>query len=653
MINRLSNIKFGFAFYYIVVLILSADPLFASNESRIDSLEKQIKFSNDVQRIEIFNKLSQLYLTESDIRSYYYADTAYKIAIREKSVKGIITSLNNLATVSKNLGKYPDAYIFSMRALQYSQAFNEKYETARALDNLGDVFFYQKNTSEAVMWYNQAYTIYSQLNYKEGIIDMLLSLGDIYLKRLNKTKALDNFNQALGMAESLKDSNRIAQAYLRLGNWYSKDFKLQVSLDYYGKAENIYGLINNNRGLVNCYEYTGLAYSDNGNFKKSIVFHKKSFEFASLLGDKNLVLSSYNNLFTAYYGMSDYKEALNYYLLYTALNDSIITESRQQIFRMQFKYEKENSLNEIKVLEKQKELSDLQLKQNRTYIHGFLFSSFILLVFLVVIIYAYYQKRKSNRILNNQKDLIIWEKMQSETLLLNILPYDIAEELKNRGKATVRHYDMVSVMFADFKGFSKITELIPPEILIAELDKHFAKMDEIIGKYNLEKIKTIGDCYMCVGGIPNPNKTNAIEAVLAGMEFQRYMKEYSILKTENKETLWELRIGIHTGKVIAGVVGKKKFAYDIWGETVNTASRMESGGEEGRVNISGTTYEEVKEYFDCTFRGKMDVKNQIEMDMYFVDNIKPFYSQYRKGILPNANLKKLITLNPKLDIDIV
>jgi PAS domain S-box-containing protein len=235
------------------------------------------------------------------------------------------------------------------------------------------------------------------------------------------------------------------------------------------------------------------------------------------------------------------------------------------------------------------------------------------------------------------------EKNRSEALLLNILPYDTAEELKRYGKAKVKYYELASVLFTDFEGFTRIAESITPEQLVSDLDNYFIKFDEIIEKYNLEKIKTIGDSYMCAGGIPVPNRINPFTTVLAGLEIQKAIRELNKTQARHNQMVWNLRLGIHTGELITGVVGKKKFAYDIWGDTVNTASRMESAGEVGKVNISGSTYGIIKNFFDCKHRGKINVKNKGEIDMYFVERIKEKYSKDDKGTL--ANDKFLAYLN--------
>ncbi len=167
--------------------------------------------------------------------------------------------------------------------------------------------------------------------------------------------------------------------------------------------------------------------------------------------------------------------------------------------------------------------------------------------------------------------------------------------------------------------------------------------DDITEKHNVEKIKTIGDSYMCAGGIPIRNKSNPIDTILAAIEIRRFMELLRDDKLSRGETFWDIRIGVHSGDIIAGVVGKRKFAYDIWGDTVNIASRMESSGEPGKINISGWTYELVKDYFDCTYRGKIPAKNKGEIDMYFVDRIKSELSENGEGIVPNADFIKLLT----------
>jgi ligand-binding sensor domain-containing protein/class 3 adenylate cyclase len=216
---------------------------------------------------------------------------------------------------------------------------------------------------------------------------------------------------------------------------------------------------------------------------------------------------------------------------------------------------------------------------------------------------------------------VVAEKKKSDDLLLNILPEEVAEELKAKGTAEAKLIDEVTVLFTDFKGFTSISEKLSPKDLVSDIHECFSAFDRIIEKHGIEKIKTIGDAYMAAGGLPVPNTTHAIDVVNAALEIAKFVEEGKAKKISENKPYFEIRIGVHTGPVVAGIVGVKKFAYDIWGDTVNTASRMESSGEAGKVNISETTYDMVKGRFNCLHRGKIQAKNKGEMSMYFIERI--------------------------------
>ena len=229
---------------------------------------------------------------------------------------------------------------------------------------------------------------------------------------------------------------------------------------------------------------------------------------------------------------------------------------------------------------------------------------------------------------------------KSDTLLLNVLPKDIAEELKENGKVKPRKY-YATVLFTDFKGFTMISEKMTPEELVASLDECFESFDNIVKKHNLEKIKTIGDSYMCVGGIPLANKTHPIDTVLAGLDMAEYISKMQNKYQKRNKKYWDIRIGIHSGEVVAGVIGKSKFAYDVWGDSVNTASRMESSGIAGKVNISNSTYKLVSNFFECKSRGLIEAKNKGQLEMFQVERIKTELSQRSKGIIPNKKFNDI------------
>lgn len=252
---------------------------------------------------------------------------------------------------------------------------------------------------------------------------------------------------------------------------------------------------------------------------------------------------------------------------------------------------------------------------------------------------------EQQREINQQNKAIEEERKKSEDLLLNILPFEVARQLKSKGEAKPRSFKFTTVMFLDFVNFTSLTRELSPTDLVQNLDSYFTKFDDIVEKHFVEKIKTIGDAYMCVGGLPLRNRSNPFNVVLAGLEMQKVILEMVEESKTEQGLEWQCRIGIHTGSVMAGVVGKKKYIYDIWGNAVNIAARMQQEGGKGMVNISGETYAEINEYFDCTYRGKIAMKNDIESDMYFVNRLKPEFSCDDDGVTPNeAFLKMLNTL---------
>jgi class 3 adenylate cyclase len=214
------------------------------------------------------------------------------------------------------------------------------------------------------------------------------------------------------------------------------------------------------------------------------------------------------------------------------------------------------------------------------------------------------------------------ERDLNHRLLLNILPEDVAEELKEKGVAQPVHYKSVSVLFTDFVGFTALAEKMTPQEVVANLDVCFALFDKITEKHHLEKLKTIGDSYMCAGGLPKPTKTHPVDVVLAAIEMRAAMRKLKREAEQEGKAFWDIRIGIHSGPLVAGVVGQKKFAYDVWGDTVNLAKGMESCGAAGEINISRSTYDYVREFFDFQPRGLQPAKNRGDVEMFFVKGIK-------------------------------
>lgn len=288
--------------------------------------------------------------------------------------------------------------------------------------------------------------------------------------------------------------------------------------------------------------------------------------------------------------------------------------------------EKQRQEDSIKILNKEQELQvvksraqEIELEAQRAKTNMYLIIAAIALSMLSIIAVLFFARAKTLRELEEKNKIIEEEKKRSDELLLNILPAEVMEELKEHGKTKARNYRKATVLFADIKDFTTISEQLSPDELIEALDAYFERFDRVIEKYDIEKIKTIGDAYVCAGGIPVKSEDNPSVVVEAALGFVEEIENLKRERVAAGKRYFEFRIGIHTGHLVAGVIGIRKFAYDIWGDTVNMAARMQQSSEPNKINISEATYELVKDKFACVYRGKLEAKNKGEIDMYFVE----------------------------------
>ena len=247
-------------------------------------------------------------------------------------------------------------------------------------------------------------------------------------------------------------------------------------------------------------------------------------------------------------------------------------------------------------------------------------------------------RERLERIVATRTQELTEEKHRSDTLLLNILPETTAAELKEFGSAQARSYASCTVLFSDFQGFTVLSEQFEATGIVTELDRFFRAFDRITDTFGTEKIKTIGDAYMCASGVPEPSPTHALDAVLMALEMLTVVDNINALRLADGHPAWPIRIGLNSGPLIAGVVGEKKFAYDVWGDTVNLASRMESSGAPGRVNVTGNVLKHVEAYVVCEARGKITLKGKGEVESWFIDRLRPEYSADEKGRTANERL---------------
>ena len=536
-------------------------------------------------------------------------------SIRDKL--GIANMLNNLGAVNFNEGYAEKAIEYYLESLKVSEELGDKLRIATALVNIGAVYFNKKATHDrALEFYLRALPLSEELGDNDAIATSSVNIGEIYLAREDDKSALIYFEKALQAYKKSPNGN-VPYALINIGKVYAKRHNYPEAIKYQHEAYLLAG--KRNAKLEISQSLIGLAdtYNQQGDFATAIATYRQAGDVAKEINASYELKSVYEGLAALYPKVSDFKNAYKYQTLYTGIKDTLYNaEMDKKLQAMTLSFDLDKKKGEVDLLTKDKALQKLELERQKTIRNATSITGILLLLMAISLLNRYRYIKRTKKIIEDEKD-------RSEKLLLNILPYETAEELKEKGSATPRQYDMVSVLFTDFKGFTNIAEKLSPEQLVEELNQCFLEFDRIIDKNNLEKIKTIGDSYMCAGGVPVANTSNPIDVVKAGLEIQEYMNQMKAERITKGLDYWELRVGIHTGKVIAGVVGKNKFAYDIWGDAVNVASRMESSGEPGMVNVSGDTYELVKDLFSFTYRGKVKAKNKGDIDMYFVESLTP------------------------------
>jgi class 3 adenylate cyclase len=299
------------------------------------------------------------------------------------------------------------------------------------------------------------------------------------------------------------------------------------------------------------------------------------------------------------------------------IKEALLQKNRNFIDSLNFEKMLDSIIIESNSFELDMAKADLDLQRSQKKF--FLAIASLLLIVSSLIFFFLYNIKKHNKLLHDKNLQIEQEKNRSEELLLNILPKEVAEELKATGKVKAQQFDDTSIIFTDFVNFSNISNHLTPQELVNDLDYCFGKFDAIIEKYNVEKIKTIGDAYMCISGVPTPMENHAELAIMAAIDFLKFMKEWNINRKNKKQIEFNIRIGVHSGPVCAGVVGTKKFIFDVWGDAVNIAARMESSAHPNSINISENTYNKVKATFNFKHRGVVAIKNMGEVDMYYLE----------------------------------
>lgn len=552
--------------------------------------------------------------------AYKYVDRAIAIAEKNSDDLQLGRILQQHAIECLNKAEYKEGLSTIRKAKDIYTRHNQESSYNTALSIEGNYYTYLGLYSKAIDLLQKADKYFYAQKNDTMRIGGLVGLGIAYFNMEDYKTALSYFEKAAALKDNFKRNRKIA-IYMNMGNCYNhlKDYK--AAKHYFDKALkeeqkdpnphmrgylllNIGSLYLSTKDYKNAHKYYlacdkhcevyQVAVHVNACTKLAETYlklDKPAEAMASLQKGKKLAAkqavkeAELEEVFSTYYEYTgDYKKALKHFRLFNKYTVQTQENSSSQSLRnAQIAYETEIIQHERDTARKKSD--ELQEALNEV---------------------------------KHQKQIVEKEKKISESLLLNILPVSVADELKNNGKAEPKYFDNVTVMFADIKGFTKAAEKLSPAQLVNEIDYYFRAFDEIIGKYKIEKIKTIGDAYLCASGVPVKVKNSATEIVNAAIDMQKFIADTKAQYIKAGKLYFEMRIGIHTGPLVAGIVGVKKFGYDIWGDTVNTAARMEQHGEVGRINISQTTQQQIGKKFTTTYRGEIDAKNKGMLKMYFV-----------------------------------
>ena len=427
--------------------------------------------------------------------------------------------------------------------------------------------------------------------------------------------AMGLFRSAYEDARSHASTENMTQALANIATIHALSGDRDAARRTYEEVRDLLRVAGFSDRLVRCYQNLGSIHKDLGNLETAIAYQDSAIALARSSGFLEGEAAATQGLAQILRDRTPKNEAYDQLDRYLLLHDSILSSDRiKAVAEMREKYETERKERENVALRAENLEAALRQEQLRRTRNIYLSVGIIVLLGAIALWSRLRFVHRSRAAIRKEKDI-------SEGLLHNILPEEVAAELKQKGYADVKEFEVATILFSDFKGFTTLSEKLTAAELVAEIDHCFKGFDGIMERHGIEKIKTIGDAYMAAGGLPEPRHGHPADVVRAALDMQDFMSDYKAQRVAEGRLYFEMRLGLHSGPVIAGIVGVKKFAYDIWGDTVNTASRMESSGAPGRVNISQATYERVRDEPGLRFipRGEVEAKGKGRMEMWFVE----------------------------------
>jgi class 3 adenylate cyclase/Tfp pilus assembly protein PilF len=485
-------------------------------------------------------------------------------------------SLNDIGNVYEAQSNYPKALEYYQKALKINEGLGNKDGIASNLGNIGIIYDYQFNYPKAIEYYQKALKINEELGKKSGVANNLINIGSLYTIINELDKSLDYLTRGLILNEEIGDTRQVTYTYFMLAGNYIARAKQIDKLQSKGETSSNSRLINKDQ-----------------NYKKALEFGIRAEDLADSIGLGQLQHVIFKEISTAFEGLGQLGKALEYHKKFQLKKDSVFSqENNKKIAALE--KARENDVNRIKI-----EKQEVQLLAQESEKMFIIYSGIGIIAFVISILV-----------------LIAYQRKKSDKLLYNVLPISIAKRLKKKEHPISDHFEQASIIFIDIVGFTAMSKDSDPTDIVQALNKVFTHYDSIASKHGLEKIKTIGDCYMAAAGIPVIQKDNTLRAARMAIEVRDYMVDYY---TDHGFKL-DVRIGLDCGPVVAGVIGEKKFIYDMWSDAVNTASRMESTGQSGSVHISERFKVAVAEFkvFEFEARGEMEVKGKGKMKTFFM-----------------------------------
>ena len=567
----------------------------------------------------------------------------------QRDADGVAGALGNIGNMYTELGQFEKARRYQQQSLDLYTAIGREEGMGQGNNNLGRILLLEGDLAGATAHLLKSITHNEKAGNKGGVLSGFGNLSVIMAQQKDFTRATEYALRGMAIAEELNNQQARSSFLANLGGFAVEDKRYVEGISYHEMSLKLAREMGNKAGETLALYNIGSAYGELGQHQRAYELLVQSLDIARAMNEPYREALALSGLAAASQGLGRHEEAAQHgelslrilqgigatvdigtvaavlrkayqsagrsdralamYELEVQMNDSVTSEEAQRgVLRQEYSFENEKrALADSLQFASEKALQVKEIQKQKVIRNGFVGGFALVALFAGVFLF--------------QRNRITKEKARSEELLLNILPEEVAKELKDKGEADARLIDEATILFTDFKGFTTISEQLTARELVEELNVCFKAFDNIITARGIEKIKTIGDAYMCAGGLSEPKTSSPLQVVHAALEMQRFMQQRKAERTALHKPAFDMRLGIHTGPVVAGIVGVKKFQYDIWGDTVNIAARMESSGEIGQVNISEATHALVKETLGLHFapRGKVQAKGKGEMEMWFVE----------------------------------